>query len=328
MRSHGQAACGLLLALVALVARPCSALQLATMEMSWRSCRSLEGASDPRFPQLCATDMRNPLHVAVSLHATFIPTGPAGAVAADYVSGGGGSVFLPGGVGGEARSIGWQAPGGEQTFLPYSEMGGRQGYLFAVLADRPTSYGDMGSFTGYSTRLSFSVMLPESGEYEAFFKGCCRWHELLNTMPADYSKPASWNVVSHIKVSATSMALSFSPVVLPPVAQVQLQAMGRTTKAFPRSLLLTGLGGGALHSLVNDTDVAGRYTEYASTMRIDSSLAVRQGGSMRAYLREDGRFSILWFECPPGGELQLQWTRAYARQPGWYQPFPSLLSGP
>jgi len=224
MRREVQVARGLLLVLVGLAARPCSALQLATMDLSWRTCRSLEGASDPRFPQLCATDSLNPLHVAVSLHATFIPTGPAGAVAAEYVAGGGGSVFLPSGVGGEARWIGWKVPGGEDTRLPYSEMGGKTGYVFAVQGDRPTSYGGGGmtGLTTYHTRLSFSVVLPQSGDYEAFFKGCCRWNELLNTRPADYSKPASWNVVSKMKVSASSMALSFSPVVLPPVAQVQL----------------------------------------------------------------------------------------------------------
>jgi hypothetical protein len=191
-----------------------------------------------------------------------------------------------------------------------------------------THYGDMVSHADtsdslwtYDTHLVYSLHLPESGEYEAFFDGCCRWNELLNTPPEDYSKKAGWRIASHIRVSATSNALSFSPAIMSNFAQVQLKAQGPSGQPYPRSLVLTGADGAALASLVQGgvggADISGRYTEIGAKLYVDTSVAVRDGGSRAAFLREDAAYSIVWFECPPGGELQFQYNRAYARRSGW-----------
>ena len=291
----------------------------------------MEGSSGASVDGVCATDPGNPLHVAVTIHATWISPGPASPPGpAEHISadGGMGSVFLDAGVGAERRRIGHTSSGGDTTVLPYSDVGGKHGYVFAVSQKTATHYGDMVSHADtsdslwtYDTHLVYSLHLPESGEYEAFFDGCCRWNELLNTPPEDYSKKAGWRIASHIRVSATSNALSFSPAIMSNFAQVQLKAQGPSGQPYPRSLVLTGADGAALASLVQGgvggADISGRYTEIGAKLYVDTSVAVRDGGSRAAFLREDAAYSIVWFECPPGGELQFQYNRAYARRSGW-----------
>ena len=100
-------------------------------------------------------------------------------------------------------------------------------------------------------------------------------------------------------VSADStLAPSFSPRVSMPITQVVLWHGDR------RAFTLSAGYGGPLITLLDDTDISGRYLETATRMSLDSSVHVTTSTLYSAYVRDDGLKSIVWFEAPAGGKNQ------------------------
>ena len=62
---------------------------------------------------------------------------------------------------------------------------------------------------------------------------------------------------------------------------------------------------GPLISLVDDTDISGRYLETATRMSLDSSVHVKISTLYSAYVRDDGPKSIVWFEEPADGKMMM-----------------------
>jgi len=294
-------------------------LELAAADVSWRVCRA--GFADPRFPGVCGSQsLHNPLHVAVTLSATWWaapsrlgPDGPGQwAVDADPPQQ---YVHLPAAAGtAHARTISFKAVGGNSamTQLPphsVNPAGAPDGsYAFAVSHAEKLSTKTNSSLHHVTSRLSFMVELPHAGEFELQFAGCCRWADLANIQQKNYPHQVPWTVSSRIVVSADStLAPSFSPRLFMPITPVVLWHDER------RALRLSADNGGPLITLLDDTDISGRYRETASKMSLDSSAYVVAGTQYSAYVREDGLKSIVWFDAPGGGKNQFAASGASPR---------------
>ena len=308
-------ACGLLACLQLL---PCAdaersyGLELASADVSWRVCRA--GFTDPRFPGVCdSSSVLNPLRIAVTVSATwwaapapFVPQGPAlWTVDADPPQH---YVHLPAEAGtAHARKIGFKAAGGDtamtllppQSVNPSAAAGAGASYAFAVTHAEKLSTKTNSSLHHVATRLSFMVELPHAGDFELEFAGCCRWPDLANILQQNYPNKVPWKVSSRIVVSTDSaLAPSFSPRVSMPITQVVLW------HEYRRAFTISADYGGPLRTLLDDTDISGRYLETAVKMSLDSSVYVTTNTQYSAYVREDGLKSIVWFEAPGGGKNQ------------------------
>ena len=209
-------------------------LELATADISWRVCRA--GFADPMFAGVCAGSgsARNPLHVAVTVSATWwaVPDSPAvegpARWRADQLQK---HVLLPRlAESSHARSVGWKAVGdtGAPTVVvaPNAAGAGYSGadaYAFAVTHVEQLSTKTNSSLHHVLTRLSFMVQLPHAGEFEVSFTGCCRWADLANIRQEGYPNKVPWRVVSKVQASTDSaLAPSFSPRLFMPITQVIL----------------------------------------------------------------------------------------------------------
>jgi hypothetical protein len=287
-------------------------LELAAADISWRACRA--GFTDARFAGVCAASgsALNPLHVAVTVSATWWaapnslgPNGPARWRAdADPRQA---HVLLPAAAAGGslARSIGWKAVGDSAapTAVPPNAAGAGYGnadaYAFAVTHAEQLSTKTNASLHHVSTRLSFMLELPHAGEFEVAFTGCCRWADLANIRQEGYPNKVPWRVMSTVRVSTDSaLAPSFSPRIAMPITQVVLWHPHRTAFSLHADY------GGELTTLVDDTDMAGRYLETESKMSLDPNVYVTTDTKYAAYVRDDGGKSIVWFQAPDTGSNQ------------------------
>ena len=123
------------------------------------------------------------------------------------------------------------------------------------------------------------------------------------------------HVSARIVASTDSvLAPSFSPRLSMPITQVVMWDLRRT------AFRLYADNGGALFSIVDDMDIAGRYLETTDKMSLDSSVYVITNTRYAAYVREDGLKSILWFDAPEMGKHQFSTS-------GQFRP-PLPLGGP
>ena len=123
------------------------------------------------------------------------------------------------------------------------------------------------------------------------------------------------HVSARIVASTDSvLAPSFSPRLSMPITQVVMWDLQRT------AFRLYADNGGALFSIVDDMDIAGRYLETTDKMSLDSSVYVITNTRYAAYVREDGLKSILWFDAPEMGKHQFSTS-------GQFRP-PLPLGGP
>jgi len=297
-------------------------LELASADVSWRVCRA--GFEDPMFPGVCPSSSdHNPLHVAVTVSATWWaapsslgPEGPGKWTAdADPAQQ---HVVLPAETGALARSIGWKpvAGAGAMTTLvaPNAAAAGysTEGYAFAVTHAEQLSTKTNTSLHHVATRFSFMVALPHAGEFEVEFTGCCRWAELGNIQHENYPHHVPWKISARIAASTDSaLASSFSPRLSMPITQVVMWDVAR------RAFRVHADNGGALISLIDDEDMAGRYLETAEKMSLDSSVYVITNTMYAAYVREDGQKSIVWFASPEMGTNQFSASGAWTYGPGW-----------
>jgi hypothetical protein len=284
-------------------------LELASADISWRVCRA--GFSDPMFAGVCAGSgsARNPLHVAVTVSATWWAVPDSRAVEgparwrADPLQK---HVLLPRlADSSHARSVGWKVFGaGAPTVVvaPNAAGAGYSGadaYAFAVTHVEQLSTKTNSSLHHVLTRLSFMVQLPHAGEFEVAFTGCCRWADLANIRQEGYPNKVPWRIVSTVQASTNSaLAPSFSPRLSMPITQVVLW---HSTRA---AFSLHADNGGRLVTLVDETDMAGRYLETESPMSLDPSVYVTTNTKYAAYVRDDGGKSIVWFQAPETGTNQ------------------------
>ena len=96
----------------------------------------------------------------------------------------------------------------------------------------------------------------------------------------------------------SALAQSFSPRLSTPLAQVVLWDSQRA------AFRLHADNGGDLKSLLDESDVGGRYLEVENKLSLDSNVHVTTDTKYSAYVREDGLNSILWFEAPSTGTNQ------------------------
>lgn len=282
-------------------------LELASADISWRVCRA--GFSDPLFVGVCAGSARNPLHVAVTVSATWWAVPDSAAVEgparwrADPLQR---HVLLPRlAQSSHERSVGWKAVGaGAPTVVvaPNAASAGYSGadaYAFAVTHAEQLSTKTNSSLRHVLTRLSFMVQLPHAGEFEVAFTGCCRWADLANIRQEGYPNKVPWRVVSTVQASTDStLAPSFSPRLSMPITQVVLW---HSTRA---AFSLHADNGGQLVTLVDETDMAGRYLETESPLSLDPNVYVTTKTKYAAYVRDDGGKSIVWFQAPETGANQ------------------------
>ncbi len=272
-------------------------LELASADVSWRICRT--GFNDPMFPDVCpASSARNPLHVAVTVSVTWW--------AAPSLSGQGGpgqwstgqrQVLLQVEKGGMLeRRIGWKMVGSDDAMTVLAPASG-SAYRFAVTHNEAMSTKTNASIAFVTTALSFMVNLTREGEYEVAFTGCCRWADLANFEQKNYPHSVPWYVSARIVASIDSaLAPSFSPRLSMPITPVVLWDNARL------AFRIYADSGHELVSLLDETDISGRYLQTPLRMSLDSTVFVTTDTRYAAYVREDFQKSILWFEAPESGK--------------------------